>query len=322
MKLLFLSDFVPVPNLIYDLSIDEQIHNADYVFFNLEGSPLTGSDIDKPNQIMPFKVEDVIKFVVKYGINKFILALANNHILDNGLDGFDYLIKQLSSFGIKYFGTKEKPYINLEDQVTVLNFVTAETVAKFSSRKRLNYLFHNPENINKQIKEIEAIKSKPIMYPHWGRDMDTTVFSTYKFNFDENKWLVFGHHPHLISGVQENFIYSLGNTFIPHPYYYKAYPWVRYGIALTYDTNTETTIKFLTTVGSNDGFCENFILSTTLFKDLPIELVEHGNKFTGVKRVFLKIFAFSGSKIDYLRLTALQVIRLLYKIKIRKVTNK
>src|SRR5690606_39243660 len=100
-----------------------------------------------------------------------------------------------------------------------LNFVTGETVAKKAiSESRLNYLFYDVKNINKQILHLETNYEKLVMYPHWGRDMDTTIFSTYdnllKFN---KKWLVFGHHTHVITGINKGKIYSMGNTYIPHP---------------------------------------------------------------------------------------------------------
>src|SRR5690606_18912517 len=158
--------------------------------YNLEGSPhLKETQKNIPNQIMPFEVDDLIDFMKEFGLEKFHVALANNHILDNGVEAFDYLISRLNDEKVTYFGTKNKQY-TIIDGVALLNFVTGETVAKKAiSESRLNYLFYDVKNINKQILHLETNYEKLVMYPHWGRDMDTTIFSTYdnllKFN---KKW--------------------------------------------------------------------------------------------------------------------------------------
>ncbi len=76
------------------------------VVFNLEGSPLLGSEEDIPHQIMPFRFEELLAFFERYGKDKFIVALANNHILDNGFKGFDHLVKNLEDHHIRFFWNK------------------------------------------------------------------------------------------------------------------------------------------------------------------------------------------------------------------------
>src|SRR5699024_666618 len=151
-------------------------------------------------QIMPFQIGVILSFIKKFGKEKFIIALANNHILDNGFEAFYNLINRLEAAGIACFGTKEKPYIVLDNARVILNFVTAETVATLSCRKFLNYLFYDKKNILSQIKELRDKQIPLVFYPHWGRDMDRETFNTYGFRGNLKDWLVFGHHPHLISG--------------------------------------------------------------------------------------------------------------------------
>src|SRR5699024_7128284 len=210
-----------------------------------------------------FNIDEFLAFIKQFGKSKFVVALANNHILDNGDRGFNYLIKKLEAHSISYFGTKNKPFIDIDGEVSVLNFVTAETVARHSSRKKLNYLFYDPSTINKQIKELEKKGTDLVLYPHWGRDMDRTTFKTYDFDLNPEKWTTFGHHPHVIGEIKPNFIYSLGNTFIPHPNYYKRFKAVKYGLAALYYTeNREYELK-LTGVFSEDGFENNFQIKVT-----------------------------------------------------------
>ncbi len=201
--------------------------------------------------------------------------------------------------------------------MVVLNFLTAETVAASSGRERLNYLFYNTKNIVKQITAIEAMPFIPVMYPHWGRDMDTTVFKTYKLKFNADKWFVFGHHPHVISGISDRFIYSMGNTYIPHPYYYTRYPAVKYGMALMFDSNSRSYDKFLTQVISSDNYKSDFRLTVTGFDGIPAEVTLHGNNFGSLKKAFLKVFAFTGSGLDLVRLEALQLMSFVFRLKVR-----
>jgi hypothetical protein len=315
MKVLFLSDFVPVKNIKLDESFIKLVKCADKVIFNLEGSPLSNSADDCPNQIMPFKVEDLFSFLKMFDKYKFSIALANNHIFDNGQYGFDYLINKLDDLQISYFGTKEKPFVEINEDLAILNFVTAETVASYSSRSKLNYLFYDPSEINRQIKELENQNTNLILYPHWGRDMDRTVFNTYDLKLSINKWHIFGHHPHVISGIGKNKIYSLGNTFIPHPYYYKRYPAMRYGLAVIYDNNTQDYTTKITEVVSEDGFENDFTLRTKAFDEIPIEVLNHGVNYSFLKKKYHKILSFTGNRSDLIKLVILQAMTKVFEFR-------
>src|SRR5690606_1313913 len=106
MKILFLSDFLPSEKLKLSEKFVQLLNESDAIIFNLEGSPLIPFGDNKENQIMPFKVDSLLEFLKRFGENKFHLALANNHIYDNGKSGFDLLVKVLEENQINYFGTK------------------------------------------------------------------------------------------------------------------------------------------------------------------------------------------------------------------------
>ena len=320
MKILFLSDFVPTGKISLDSTFKGLINEADKVIFNLEGAPLNNTCFDEVNPIMPFDFGEFSAFLEQFNKDKFIIALANNHILDNGESGFDYLIKKLTSSDISFFGTKNKPFINIDGEVSVLNFVTAETVARYSSRKKLNYLFYDPSTINKQIKELEKKETDLILYPHWGRDMDRTIFDTYDLKLAEDKWHIFGHHPHVISGISKNKIYSLGNTFIPHPNYYKRYPAMHYGLAVMYDSATQDYTSQITRVVSNDGFKKDFTLKAMIFDEMPLEVLKHGEDYSLLKKEYHKILSFKGNHWDLYKLAFLQLMAKLFETK-RKLRN-
>lgn len=313
MKIIILADFVPKQNLSYSDEFIDLMFNADLIIFNLEGSPLMNSTIDISNQIMSFTLEELDNFLIRFGKEKFLIALANNHILDNGLSGLDHLIEYLVYQKINFFGTKEIPYFQ-SNNIGIINFVTAETVADYSvGKQKLNYLFYDGTNINSQIKELESKANYLLMYPHWGRDMDTQIFKTYNKIIKTNKkWLIFGHHPHVISGLNSKGVYSLGNTFIPHPYYYTKYPATRFGLIVILETeHFDYSLKLSNVV----QYGENFRININEYKDTPKEVVKHGSKFSIIKRIYLKIFEFKGNSFDKLKLYALQGMRTLFRLK-------
>lgn len=314
MKVLFLSDFVPQKKLLLNDKVVSIIDKVDIVVFNLEGT-YTISNRKLP--LMPFYKDDLLSFVNRFTTTKFIIALANNHILDNGNGAFDSLVNLLEESNIDYLGTKLKPYIIL-DNLAILNFVSAETLVDATAQHKLNYLFLNENTINSQIKHLEERVSGPlIFYPHWGRDMDKKILKTYTFTMDKNRWIILGHHPHIITGITNNNIYSMGNTFIPHPYYYKQYPATRYGLAVLLDTATHTTHFFLTNILSVNNYNENFSLDINVFEKLPEELGNHAENFSIIKRLYLNIFEFSGNKLmDFIRLKTLRFIQILLRAKL------
>lgn len=146
-------------------------------------------------------------------------------------------------------------------------------------------------------------------------ELDREIFNTYNFNKKLDNWFVFGHHPHLISGIAKNNIYSLGNTFIPHPNYYKRFEGVRYGLAVLLDTAANDYTLKLTEVKSNDHFNKDFVLFTKAFNDVPKEVKNYDKNFSQMRKLFLKLFAFKNTKLDLLKLYFLQLTAQLFHLK-------
>lgn len=314
MKILVLSDFLPDHKLIFSENFEKILYDADAIVFNLEGSPLLSENArNKPLQIMPFDVRKIIAFIKKYGGDKFYVALANNHILDNGVSGFDYLIKELKQNEIQYFGTVDQPYADIGG-VAILNLVTSETVAKKKiSESRLNYLFYNTNKINGQISELESKYQKLIFYPHWGRDMDTKIFKTFdkKLKFKKD-WMIFGHHPHVISGITKNKIYSMGNNYIPHPYYFDTYPATHFGLAIYLNSNSMSYELYTTQLNKVNN---KYHLDFKIFNGVDDAVIQHGKEHSFVKMTFLKFFSFQGNFLDLIKLRTLQVLSSLFALK-------
>ena len=104
MNLLILSDLTP------PVKIGQKLENlfmiSDYILFNLKGSPNFQNSFNKRDQILKFNVLDLYDFLNQYSISKFIISVANNHILDNGIENFNKFIKFLNDKDIKFVGDK------------------------------------------------------------------------------------------------------------------------------------------------------------------------------------------------------------------------
>ena len=110
--------------------LKELLSAADYRIFNLE-VPLTDQEtpIDKcgPNLIAPTATINGYK-----AIGSNLLTLANNHILDQGLQGMESTCNLLSNNGIAYFGVGNtlaeaaKPYILSDGERSIGVYACAE----------------------------------------------------------------------------------------------------------------------------------------------------------------------------------------------------
>lgn len=217
---------------------------SDYILFNLEGSPNFQNSFNKRDQILKFNVLDLYDFLNQYGISKFIISLANNHILDNGIENFNKFIKFLNNKGIKFVGDKNNPFIEVGNYL-IYSFVSWETGIKSNYFNYLNSLRFKHRKIQRVIDNNR--KKKIIIYPHWGMDLfqKTTKnhFNFIKKNINKDNLYIYGHHPHLIIKENEknNYIFSLGNTFIPHPNYYQRFgdP-VRYSLAILLNSDKDS----------------------------------------------------------------------------------
>src|SRR5690606_33971616 len=113
------------------------------------------------------------------------------------------------------------------------------------------------------------------------------------------QWMIFGHHPHVISGIEKNKIYSMGNNYIPHPYYFESYPATHYGLAIELNTIDLKYDILLTTLSK---YKDNYILNCEKFNSIPNEVLIHGKNFTNIKKLFLRVFSFNGSILDLIKL--------------------
>jgi hypothetical protein len=232
-KILFTGDFCPhkrIEQLILSKNFDKiynnflpDLENNDINITNLE-CPLVNEDspIAKsgPNLIAR---EECIE-ALSYG--KFnLITLSNNHIMDQGENGFFSTIDLCKKNGIDYVGAgmnlNEASRVCLKSikgkRFAFLNYSETE----FSTAET-NKAGSNPLNPVKNYYDIRSSREKSdfvVVIVHGGHEEyplpSPRMIDTYRFFIDSGADIVIGHHTHCFSGY-ENYnggliFYSLGN---------------------------------------------------------------------------------------------------------------
>lgn len=209
----------------------QKIIQADYRIFNLE-VPLTNffQPIKKcgPNLIAHTNTINTYK---KLGVNLF--TLANNHILDQGVDGVISTQNILESVGINYVGLKSEAFLDNSYHIFLYDGkkigVYACTEHEFSTLNMFD-IIANPYDEKKSCEEIKALKEKcdyVIVLYHGGKEYYR--YPSPKLQDSCRKMISFGanlvicQHSHCIgceekykSGTivygQGNFLFDLANN--------------------------------------------------------------------------------------------------------------
>jgi poly-gamma-glutamate synthesis protein (capsule biosynthesis protein) len=200
-------------------NIENTLAQKDILFGNLE---VALSDSRTPAkkvhviQAPPYKVQ----FLRKAGFD--ILNVANNHILDLGVDGFRDTLDLLDRCDLRYIGASvshSSPRdVSIYKAGTNIGFL-GYTVGRFRVSKpcRINKLKRK-----EVLKDIDRLKQKcdvVVVSLHWGTENvyypSPDQVSLAHELIDRGATLVLGHHPHVVQGVEEYrnglIAYSLGN---------------------------------------------------------------------------------------------------------------
>ena len=157
------------------------------------------------------------------------MNLANNHIGDYGLDGYERTVELIEDNNLKWFGTENKQ-LNLNydgEKVALMGFCSFNTnpsPVKSKSKFGLNYL-----DVNKVIENLKDNDEKGyfnILSVHSGQEhihmpsSDDVKFARYLAN--QFNYVYYGHHPHVIQGFERvnksAIFYSLGNFIFDDVY--------------------------------------------------------------------------------------------------------
>jgi poly-gamma-glutamate synthesis protein (capsule biosynthesis protein) len=149
-------------------------------------------------------------------------SLANNHILDYGVEGISTITKILESKNILYFGCGPLKINPLKIEIKNIKICIIGFCKIGNYSKIYNGFGPDDYNLNDLIEYIKSIKNiydYIVLYPHWGTELVDIPRSADIKNahalIDAGADAIIGHHPHILQGREiyngKNIIYSLGS---------------------------------------------------------------------------------------------------------------
>jgi len=204
------------------------LSHADIVIGNLEG-PLTSicnssMNLDK-KYVFRSPAEKVAPALSKAGFN--MLNLANNHILDYGVEGMNDTIDALKSHNIRSVGAGRNIseardgtiMTTSRGKLGFLSYSLTFPESFWATADKPGTAFGHQQQIVEDIKRLNQSADSVIVSFHWGREK-TTELRPYqpklaRAAIDAGAALVLGHHPHVLQAIEQYngglIIYSLGN---------------------------------------------------------------------------------------------------------------
>jgi len=209
-------------------NVNPLLKNADYVCGNFENAIILKDEKEyetAKKNILLYAKNDSVKILKN---NNFtVLNLANNHVLDYGVNGLKDTINTFKDNNLAVVGAgntrKEAEAYNIKEingiKVATLGFSEVVAPGFNSAKDKGGILDCKPENFLKLIQEANKKVDLVIVNCHWGEEYETKqctkqeVFA--RAMVDAGADIVIGHHPHVLEPVEvykDSLIcYSLGN---------------------------------------------------------------------------------------------------------------
>ncbi len=197
--------------------------NSDFVLGNLEG-PIPGAakHTKTANGSMQFSFDDSVPPLLA-AFNVWAVALANNHMYDQGKDGYANTQKALEDHEITWFGNPTETSYKYTAHRSIngerFSFIGLNTVG----------IEFNPKDASETIARAKKEKNSFVVVAiHWGDEYATTTSATQRSLahalVDAGADLIIGSHPHVVQPLElyhdKPIFYSLGN-FIFDQYFNK-----------------------------------------------------------------------------------------------------
>lgn len=203
------------------------LKDSDFNIANLECS-ITDDTENAEDKTFTFALPtEYVKPLKEVGFNLF--TLANNHILDYGIDSMLNTIKILDENNFIHIGAgkniedAKKAYIKEIDGKRYA-FLSASSVLPNDTWKATHdregvFNGYDISELCDEVRNVKPFVDKVIVYMHWGRELET-VSNTWQKQYarrivDAGADLVVGAHPHMVQEIEyyKNvpIVYSLGN---------------------------------------------------------------------------------------------------------------
>ena len=190
-------------------NISKHIDNK-FIFSNLE-SPITAQCKDKLDGMIFCAPEYAAKSLSTAGID--IVSLANNHILNQGVNGLIQTQEFLDKYNVKYVGVTNPTIMEINRRkVAFLAFDDVECNQEYIECA-------TKDNIASDITESKKVSDTVVIMFHWGAEYryqpTTRQIELAHFSIDNGADLVLGNHPHWYQKTEEYkgklIAYSHGN---------------------------------------------------------------------------------------------------------------
>ncbi|PKP61716.1 poly-gamma-glutamate biosynthesis protein [Candidatus Atribacteria bacterium HGW-Atribacteria-1] len=199
--------------------VKEIFKDKDILFGNLE-TVLSNQGRETEKAVSLYTSPDKVNYLKGVGFD--ILNIANNHIMDLGIEGFNETLKVLTKNNINFIGARnkfERNYLIVEKQGIKSSFLSY-TEDGFSLPEKnvwINKL--EPKDIIRDIFFVKQQCDLIIVSLHWGIEnvfypSPQQIDLAHKI-IDSGATIILGHHPHVIQGIERYknglIAYSLGN---------------------------------------------------------------------------------------------------------------
>ena len=233
-----------------DKKIYDFLNRNDYNVINFE-SPITRSAITKKNVLSKKSDPKSVTYVGK-NIKNPIFNLANNHVMDYGINGLFDTLKKLDKSNIKYIGAgknsdKATDYIILGDlvKVGILSFQYKDYLVSTNDTPGTAHKSHK-RLIKAKIRKLKSLVDWVVVIYHGGEEFTNTPMPYtrryYKKILKMGADILVCHHPHTVQGYEyfgkKMVFYSLGN-FIFDTNYQRTQEGTEYGelISISFSKN-------------------------------------------------------------------------------------
>lgn len=206
------------------LGTAEMTRKADIAFGNLETTVLPGKAI--PSGSFTFRTDPKALAGLEYG-GFDVLSLANNHMMNFGLNGLRATIDNLDDAGISHAGAGlsdeeiAEPVIMEADGMSFgfLAYSYAKEQSFHDGGKTYGVAYAKTDDMKRQVAALRQRADVVVVSMHMGNEYEIYPSSAQKgfarAAVDAGADLVIGHHPHVVQTFEKYkegyIIYSLGN---------------------------------------------------------------------------------------------------------------
>ena len=202
------------------VNVKEAFSGKDVLWGNLE-TVLSDQGEEAEKAVQLYTSPDKVKYLKESGFD--VLNIANNHIMDLGLEGFNETLDMLHRSNLTFIGASNHKFTQRHKIVKrkgIKLVFLGYCECGFSNYKE--GVFINRIDEDSIVADISALKAHcdiVIVSLHWGIE---NVFypSPKQINLarrliDSGAALILGHHPHVVQGIERYknglIVYSLGN---------------------------------------------------------------------------------------------------------------